>query len=184
MAKYEDLLKEARSIAANSDKMNAARARNVAKVVKVAADRNDENSRKRSVTLAKVVKAHEDRSEKRASDIRKTVTDDGEKTRDLITRTSGYTPCTFGQWLAALVIALVVGIIFFCILYYGAKSGAFLSTAAGVTVVRDAAGNYLNRVEEYVPYMPAIWGFTALMFVAGLLTPLGLFNLYNAKQHS
>ena len=180
--KYEDLLMEAKKVAERNDKANAARARSLAKVAKVGFDRNDENSRKRTVTLAKVVKTHDERSEKRCTDIKKTVTDDGDKTRDLITRTSGYTPCTLGQWLAACVIALLVGIIFFCILYFGAKSGAFLSTAAGVTVVRDTDGNFLNNVKEYIPYMPAIWGFTGLMFVAGLLVPLGLFNIHNAKH--
>ena len=183
MAKYEDLVKEAKSFADRNDKMNAARARTLAKVVKTGCDRNDENNRKRAVTTIKAIKAHDERSEKRAERIERTVRDDGEKTRDHIDRVVGSVPLSFGQWLGCCFVGFVVG--FFGFLFYlgGAERGVFLCTT-NWTVQRDAAGNFIANVATYEPWLVAIWIFATVTAVVGFLITYAICSNYNARNAS
>ncbi|MBR5418717.1 hypothetical protein IK110_00475 [Candidatus Saccharibacteria bacterium] len=180
--RYQDLVQEAKIIAEHSDKANAARARNLAKVVKKGCDRNDDNNRQRTVTTIKAIKKADERSEKRDNDLKATVTSDGEKTRKLIARTSGNDPVSVLQFFWSAVFGLVTGVAFFCILYFGAKLGVYFSTNSGMMINRTADGNYLGQVIAWEPFMPAIYFFTLLAFVAGLLAALSLFNRYNVRH--
>jgi len=177
--KSEDLLRKAENI----DKMNAARARTIAKCIKTGCDRNDENNRKRSVTELKAIKAHDERSEKRSSDIKATVRDEGEKIRDHIDSATGSAPLSFGQWLGCCFVGFVAG--FFGFLFYlgGAERGVFLCTTNWDTQ-RDTAGNFITNVATYEPWLVAIWIFAIITAVIGFLITYGCCSNYNARHAS
>ena len=101
------------------------------------------------------------------------------ETRSLICRVLGGEPLSFGQWCGCCFVGLVTGLLGFWFFLAGAEKGTWLCTTTW-TVVRDTAGNWLDKVPNYHPWMTAIWIFAIFACIIGFCITYSICSNHNS----
>jgi len=101
------------------------------------------------------------------------------ETRSLICRVLGGEPLSFGQWCGCCFVGLVTGLLGFWFFLAGAEKGTWLCTTTWATV-RDTAGNWLDKVPSYHPWMTAIWIFAIFACIIGFCITYSICSNHNS----
>lgn len=101
------------------------------------------------------------------------------ETRSLICRVLGGEPLSFGQWCGCCFVGLVTGLLGFWFFLAGAEKGTWLCTTTW-NIVRDTAGNWLDKVPSYHPWMTAIWIFAIFACIIGFCITYSICSNHNS----
>ena len=92
-----------------------------------------------------------------------------EETRDLIRKYFGLEPLTSKQKGICFAVAIIFGILAFCLFLWGALEGVYLFKVVSYTT--EVVDKTLQYSTETAPFWPAIWGLTFIYAVgAGIVS--------------